>query len=45
MTFTNLQGLSCSILVRSQINFMKLQSLKTDVRNATNQDNLDKITW
>ena len=45
MTFTDLQGLSSAILVRSQINFVKLQGLKTDVRNATTQDDLDKITW
>lgn len=45
MTFTDLQGLSSAILVRSQSNFDKLQGLKTDVRNATTQDDLDAITW
>ena len=45
MTFTDLQGLNSAILDRVQINFVKLQSLITDVRNTTNQDDLDKITW
>jgi len=45
MTYTDLQGLSGAILARSQINFIKFQSLKGQVNLATTQADLDKIVW
>ena len=43
MTYADLQGLAGSILTRSQINFDKLQTLKAQVRAATNSSELDLI--
>ena len=45
MTYADLQGLSGAILTRSQANFTKLQTLKTNVKACTTQLELDKITW
>lgn len=45
MTYADLQGLSATILARGQVNFDKLQSLKTQVKSATSQADLDTIQW
>jgi len=45
MTYTDLQGLSKSVLERNQSNFTKLQDLKKQVKDATTQNNLDSIVW
>ena len=45
MSYTDLQGLSGTILERSQGNFTKLQDLKKQVKDVTTQDDLDSIVW
>jgi len=45
MTYTDLQGLSGSILLRGQQNFMKLHSLKENVKTSTDIDELTSIVW
>jgi len=45
MSYADLQGLSGTILKRSQGNFTKLQDLKKQVKDATTQDDLDSIIW
>jgi len=45
MTYEDLQGLSLAILAKGQINFVKYQDLKKQVKDATTQDDLDGIVW
>jgi len=45
MTYTDLQGLSGTILARGQVNFNKLQKLKAQIKNAKTQADLDKVVW
>jgi len=45
MTYTELQGLSATILARGQVNFVKLQDLKSQVDLATAEADLDLIVW
>jgi len=45
MSYADLQGLSGTILERSQGNFTKLQDLKKQVKDVTTQDDLDSIVW
>jgi len=45
MTYAQLQGLSKLLLARTQTNFTKLQTLKTQIKAATTQTALDKIVW
>ena len=45
MTYTDLQGLSATILARGQVNFDKFQNLKAQVNSATSQADLDAIQW
>jgi len=45
VTYIELQGLSSAILTRNQINFVKLQTLKTLAKAATTQTELDKVVW
>jgi len=45
MTYANLQGLSAIIVARGQVNFTKLQNLKSQIKSAKVQSDLDKIVW
>jgi len=45
MTFSDLQGLSGTILTRSQQNFIKLHSLKDQINSASTLEDLDAIIW
>jgi hypothetical protein len=45
MTFADLQGLSFTILIRSQSNFVKYQNLKSDIISASSTSDLDAIVW
>ena len=45
MTYAELQGLSGAILTRNQTNFIKFQGLKSQVKLAKTQADLDKIVW
>ena len=45
MTFVQLQGLSGTILIRNQNNFVKMQELKAQVKATDTQEELDLILW
>ena len=45
MTYVQLQGLSGAILTRNQTNFIKFQGLKSQVKLAKTQADLDLIVW
>ena len=45
MTYAELQGLSGAILTRNQTNFIKFQGLKSQVKLAKTQADLDLIVW
>ena len=45
MTYAELQGLSGTILVRNQANFIKYQGLKANVAQATTSEAINLIKW
>ncbi len=45
MTYEDVQGFSRALLIRGQGNFVKLQTLKQQVRDATTLEEVEDIKW